>query len=51
MEKQLHRAGLQDPRLHYRVIPAESFSGDIVAASRSPNGRFHACWPTPPATA
>lgn len=41
MEKQLHRAGLQDPRLHYRVIPAESFSGDIVAASRSPNGRFH----------
>jgi two-component system, HptB-dependent secretion and biofilm response regulator len=42
MEKQLHRAGLQDPRLHYRVIPAESFSGDIVAASRSASGRFHA---------
>jgi PAS domain S-box-containing protein len=41
MEKQLHRPGLQDPRLHYRVIPAESFSGDIVAAARSPSGRFH----------
>ncbi|PKO85539.1 MAG: PAS domain S-box protein [Betaproteobacteria bacterium HGW-Betaproteobacteria-12] len=42
MEKQLHRAGLNDPRLHYKVIPAESFSGDIVAAARSPSGRFYA---------
>jgi PAS domain S-box-containing protein len=42
MEKQLHRAGLKDSRLHYKVIPAESFSGDIVAAARSPNGRFYA---------
>jgi two-component system, HptB-dependent secretion and biofilm response regulator len=42
MEKQLHRDGLQDPRLHYRVIPAEGFSGDIVAAARSPSGRFYA---------
>ena len=42
MEKQLHRAGLKDPRLHYKVIPAESFSGDIVAAARSPSGRFYA---------
>ena len=42
MEKQLHRRGLTDERLHYKVIPAESFSGDIVAASRSPEGRFYA---------
>lgn len=42
MEKQLHRRGLTDSRLHYKVIPAESFSGDIVAASRSPEGQFYA---------
>jgi len=42
MEKQLHRDGLQDGRLRYKVIPAEHFSGDIVAASRSPEGRFYA---------
>jgi len=42
MEKQLHRKGLQDSRLHYKVIPAENFSGDVVAASRSPEGRFYA---------
>lgn len=42
LEKQLHREGLQDSRLRYKVIPAEHFSGDIVAASRSPEGRFYA---------
>ena len=42
MEKQLHRSGLTDERLHYKVIPAENFSGDIVAAARSPEGRFYA---------
>jgi len=42
MEKQLHRKGLQDKRLRYKVIPAENFSGDIVAADRSPEGRFYA---------
>ena len=41
MEKQLHRRGLQDPCLRYTVIPAEHFSGDIVAASRSTSGRFY----------
>lgn len=41
MEKQLHRTGLQDPRLRYKVIPAEHFSGDIVAAARSSEGRFY----------
>jgi PAS domain S-box-containing protein len=42
MEKQLHRRGLKDSRLKYKVIAAESFSGDIVAASRSSEGRFYA---------
>lgn len=42
MEKQLHRKGLQDARLRYTVIPAENFSGDIVAANRSPDGLFYA---------
>jgi PAS domain S-box-containing protein len=42
MEKQLHRKGLQDSRLRYTVIPAENFSGDIVAATRSPKGSFYA---------
>ncbi len=42
MEKQLHRQGLKDGRLRYKVIPAAYFSGDIVAAARSPAGRFYA---------
>lgn len=42
MEKQLHRSGLHDKRLSYKVIPAEHFSGDIVAASRSPDGLLYA---------
>ena len=42
MEKQLHRSGLRDRCLRYKVIPAEHFSGDIVAASRSPGGHFYA---------
>lgn len=42
VEKQLHRRGLQDSRLHYRVIPAQHFSGDVVAAARSPAGLFYA---------
>lgn len=42
MEKQLHRPGLDDPRIRYKVMASENFSGDIVAASRSPEGRFYA---------
>lgn len=42
MEMQLHRAGLKDSSLRYKVIPAENFSGDIVAATRSAEGRFYA---------
>lgn len=42
MDKQLHRPGLRDPRLQYRLLPAENFSGDAVAATRSSEGRFYA---------
>jgi two-component system, HptB-dependent secretion and biofilm response regulator len=42
MEKQLHRPGLSDPSIAYKVMATENFSGDIVAASRSPEGRFYA---------
>ncbi|HZX30746.1 MAG TPA: SpoIIE family protein phosphatase [Rhodocyclaceae bacterium] len=42
LDKQLHRRGLQDPRLHYAVIPAQNFSGDVVAAIRSNGGRLYA---------
>ncbi|MCG2576177.1 SpoIIE family protein phosphatase [Dechloromonas sp. XY25] len=42
MEKQLHRSGLNDRCLRYKVIPATHFSGDIVAAARSADGLFYA---------
>lgn len=42
MDKQLHRRGLDDRCLRYTVIPAQNFSGDVVAATRSMNGRFYA---------
>ena len=42
VQKQLHRRSLQDSRLHYKVIPAQHFSGDVVAAARSPEGRLYA---------
>lgn len=42
MDMQLHRSGLKDKALRYKVIAAENFSGDIVAANRSPEGNFYA---------
>lgn len=42
MQMQLHRPGLGDQALSYHVIPAANFSGDIVAATRSSDGRFYA---------
>jgi two-component system, HptB-dependent secretion and biofilm response regulator len=42
IDLQLHRPGLDDPRLRYKIIAAENFTGDIVAANRSPEGRFYA---------
>ncbi len=42
MKKQLHRPGLDDPHVTYGVEMAEHFSGDLVAARRSPQGRLYA---------
>lgn len=42
IDQQLLRPGLKDPQLHYWLTPAENFSGDIVAASRSKDGRLYA---------
>ncbi len=42
IEMQLHRPGLQDPLVQYWVAPTTSFSGDVVAAARSPEGRRYA---------
>jgi PAS domain S-box-containing protein len=42
MEMQLHRRGLQNDYLRYKVIPATNFSGDVVAATRSEEGRRYA---------
>lgn len=33
-----HAAGLQDPMLHSFNLPAETFSGDLLCAARSPDG-------------
>jgi PAS domain S-box-containing protein len=42
MRRQLHREGLKDPQFSYWLTPASDFSGDIVAAFRSPKGRLYA---------
>lgn len=39
VEKQLHRPGLQDPCIRYWVAPNSTFSGDVVAGMRSPDGK------------
>jgi two-component system, HptB-dependent secretion and biofilm response regulator len=38
VERQMLRAGLSDPKVQHWLTPAANFSGDIVAASRSPDG-------------
>jgi PAS domain S-box-containing protein len=35
------RGGMSDSRLHYSVDAARNFSGDLVAAARSPEGKFY----------
>lgn len=40
VEKQLHRPGLQDPRIRYWVAPNATFSGDVVAGMKTPDGKF-----------
>lgn len=42
LDKHLHRPGLKDKHLRYLVIPAQNFSGDVVAAARSAEGRLYA---------
>lgn len=42
VERQLHRVGLQDPRIKYWIKPAQNFSGDIVAAARGTSGKLYA---------
>jgi two-component system, HptB-dependent secretion and biofilm response regulator len=41
MKRLLLRKGLKDPKVNYWLTPASDFSGDIVAASRSPKGRLY----------
>jgi two-component system, HptB-dependent secretion and biofilm response regulator len=40
VEKQLHRPGLQDPAISYWVAPNSTFSGDVVAGMRTPDGKY-----------
>lgn len=42
IEMQLHRPGLNDPLIQYWVAPTTTFSGDVVAAARSPQGMRYA---------
>lgn len=42
IELQLHRPGLMDPLVQYWVAPTTTFSGDVVAAARSPVGSRYA---------
>ena len=38
MERQMSRPGLSDPFIQQWLAPAANFSGDIIAAARSPDG-------------
>lgn len=42
IENIVHRDGLTDAALHWQVLPSARFSGDVVAAARSPEGRLYA---------
>jgi len=42
IDKQLLRPSLNDAQLHYWLMPAQHFSGDVVAAARAPDGRLYA---------
>jgi PAS domain S-box-containing protein len=42
IDRQMLRHELDDAQLHYWLTPAENFSGDVVAACRSPDGRLYA---------
>ncbi len=38
MERQMSRQGLADPAISHWIAPAANFSGDVIAAGRSPEG-------------
>lgn len=41
MEQLVSRERLSDPQLHSWIAPAESLSGDLIAAARTPGGVLH----------
>lgn len=41
MEYMVNREGLDDPAVRYRVTPAWHFSGDLIAAARTPGKSHH----------
>lgn len=42
IDQQLLRPSLNDPQIRYWLTPAKNFSGDVVAAARSPDGKLYA---------
>jgi PAS domain S-box-containing protein len=40
MDRLMLRQGLADPRLHHWLMPASDFSGDVIAAARTSDGRL-----------
>lgn len=40
MQRLMLRRGLADPRLHHWLFPASDFSGDVIAAARTADGRL-----------
>ncbi len=50
MERLMLRDGLSDVRIQHWLMPASDFSGDVIAAARTQDGRLIACWPTRPGT-
>jgi PAS domain S-box-containing protein len=42
MASQINLEALRDARIHYAVMPAQNFSGDLVVAATSPGGRLYA---------
>jgi PAS domain S-box-containing protein len=42
IDRQLLRPGLNDPQVRYLITPAQNFSGDVVAAARSRDGKLYA---------
>ena len=41
MQRLVDHPGLHDPQIDFRLFPAQQFSGDLVAAARTPDGVLH----------